>query len=65
MNKIKSLESAINNLKEVELGIAEMSHITGGKCLFFGRFMLPNGCVCDKKNFLAIGETGTDDSEES
>lgn len=59
MKRIKTVEKAINNLKDVQLGIAEMSDLVGGKCLFFGSFILPGGCACDKRDFLAIGEGGT------
>lgn len=50
------VEGAINNLKDVQLGLAEMSDLIGGKCLFAGRFLINGGCACDKKNFLPIGK---------
>lgn len=67
MRTIKTVEKSINNLKEIQLGIAEMSELVGGKCIIFGSFILPGGCLCDKKDFLAIGVTtpqdGQDDSD--
>lgn len=63
MKRIKTVEKSINNLKDVQLGIAEMSDLVGGKCLVFGSFILPGGCACDKRDFLAIGEVGTNDGK--
>lgn len=28
-----------------------------------GSFILPGGCACDKRDFLAIGEVGTNDGK--
>lgn len=55
MKTIRTVEESINNLKDIQLGIAEMSDLVGGKCIVFGSFILPGGCACDKKDFLAIG----------
>ena len=55
MKKIKTVESAINNLKDVQLNLVEMSDVFGGgNCLFWGRFKIGDECVCYKKSFLAI-----------
>lgn len=65
MKKIKTVEKSINNLKELQLGIAEMSDLVGGKCIVFGSFLLPGGCACDKKDFLAIGAANPQDEDSS
>lgn len=66
MKTIKTVEKSINNLKEIQLGIAEMSDLVGGKCIVFGSFILPGGCLCYKNDFLPVGSIipqGGDNSE--